>query len=503
MTAMPQPSLTPQQSPVSRASLDKMKIKLDALRVTILNLNLDAESAMQMLADETMPLAGAVGAAIALKTNDQIVCRASAGQAPGVGAVLQPGQGLSGECVLTGKLVRCDDTDLDNRVNAQVCRDLGFRSALIAPITLEDQSIGLVELLAAEPDHFNQDDVLFLNDVAGVVLELNGLKAASKPMEDAASAEPDFLAKFDVRDLMSALENETPEEPAAVAMPEINDAVIMERLEFIRNGNTAPAAKPQPTTVTTRIAPQPRTVREERTESKRGMIWILAVVVALIIAGGIWVWKATRISPAPQQVQPQSGTSTPGTQKDSESASVATANSAAHLADDSSARSVERPATTAGTAPQKRIATLSPKQGSDILSEASRVTTDLTPAPSLAGLGAGASNAPVLPPIGEPANPVFQPSKVSSGLRGGTAIYQPRPTYPEMAKRNGLAGDVVLKFLVTKSGTVTNVRVVSGNPTLALAAIQSVKMWRYRPFLLNGEPTETESQATIKFTSPR
>jgi TonB family protein len=499
MTAMPQPSLTPQQSPVSRASLDKMKIKLDALRVTILNLNLDAESAMQMLADETMPLAGAVGAAIALKTDDQIVCRASAGQAPGVGAVLQPGQGLSGECVLTGKLVRCDDTDLDNRVNAQVCRDLGFRSALIAPITLEDQSIGLVELLAAEPDHFNQDDVLFLNDVAGVVLELNGLKAASKPMEDAASAEPDFLAKFDVRDLMSALEDETPEEPAAVAMPEINDAVIMERLEFIRNGNTAPAAKPQPTTVTTRIAPQPRTVREERTESKRGMIWILAVVVALIIAGGIWMWKATRISPAPQQVQPQSGTSMPGTQKDSESALVTDA-STAHVAEVSSPRS---PATTGGTAPQKRIAMLSPKQSSDILSGASRGTTDLTPAPSLAGLGAGASNAPVLPPMAEPANPVFQPSKVSSGLRGGTAIYQPRPTYPEMAKRNGLAGDVVLKFLVTKSGTVTNVRVVSGNPTLALAAIQSVKMWRYRPFLLNGEPTEAESQATIKFTSPR
>lgn len=93
--------------------------------------------------------------------------------------------------------------------------------------------------------------------------------------------------------------------------------------------------------------------------------------------------------------------------------------------------------------------------------------------------------------------------KVSSGLRGGTPVYQPRPTYPETAKRNGLAGDVVLKFIVTKEGTVTNVRVVSGNPTLALTAVQSVRLWRYRPFLLNGEPTEAESQATIKFTSPR
>src|SRR5262249_11379411 len=152
---------------------------------------------MQMLAEETMPLAGAVGAAIALKTNDQIVCRASAGQAPGVGAVLQPGQGLSGECVLTGNLVRCDDTDVDSRVNPQICRDLGFRSALIVPITLEGHAIGLVELFAAQPQHFNQNDVLFLNDLAGVILELNDLKASADNPEDlAADPEADLLAKF-------------------------------------------------------------------------------------------------------------------------------------------------------------------------------------------------------------------------------------------------------------------------------------------------------------------
>src|SRR5438874_11563598 len=115
MTAMPQSAFTP-QSPVSRASLEKMKITLGAVRATILSLNLEPAPAMQMLAEEIMPLAGTVGAAIALKTNGQIVCYASMGQAPPVGAVLQPGQGLSGECVSTGKLVRCDDTDFDSRV---------------------------------------------------------------------------------------------------------------------------------------------------------------------------------------------------------------------------------------------------------------------------------------------------------------------------------------------------------------------------------------------------
>jgi TonB family protein len=504
MTAMPQPSLTPQQAPVSRPSVEKMKIMLDALRVTILNLNLDADAAMQMLAEETMPLAGAVGAAIALKTNDQIVCRASAGQAPGVGAVLQPGYGLSGECVLTGNLVRCDDTDVDSRVNSQVCRDLGFRSALIVPITLEGLAIGLVELLAAQPHHFTEDDVLFLNDVAEVVLEVNGLKSTSERAEHTAIPEPDLLAKFDVKDLMSALEHDTAEETEAISLPEINDAVLMERLEFIRNGDAVPAVKPQ-VPVTTRIAPRPRPVTEERAESKKQMTWLLvAALLILVIAGGIWMWKARRVAPASQPVQPQSTSSTQGTgTKTPEPNSVVAGSSAARLSDVSSAtRSAETSATSGATAPQRRVATLSPKQGSDVLSS-TRAAQDFTPEPSLAGLVAGTANAPVLPSIGEPANPVFQPSKVSSGLRGGTPIYQPRPSYPEMAKRNGLAGDVVLKFVVTKSGTVTNVKVVSGNPTLALAAIQSVKLWRYRPFLLNGEPTEAESQATIKFTSPR
>jgi TonB family protein len=506
MTAMPQPSLTPQHASVSRPSVEKMKIMLDALRVTILNLNLDADAGMQMLAEETMPLAGAVGAAIALKTNDQIVCRASAGQAPGVGAVLQPRQGLSGECVLTGNLVRCDDTDVDSRVNPQICRDLGFRSALIAPITLEGQSIGLVELLAAQPHHFNEDDVLFLNDVAAVVLELNGLKPQNTQVEHAAGLEPDFLAKFDMQDLMSALEHDTAEEAPAAPMPEINDAVLMERLEFIRNGNAAPAAKPQ-VAVATRVTPRLRTVKEESTESRRQMVWLLvAAVVLLIIGGGIWIWKTRHVAPTSQPANPHASSSPSGTlQKVHETASIGTSGSAIHASEvSSSTRWVERPDATAATS-QKRTSTLSPKQGSEVLSGASRERSaaDLTPAPLLAGLNAGTSNAPALPPIGEPARPVFQPTKVSSGLRGGTPIYQPRPTYPEMAKRNGLQGDVVLKFMVTKTGTVTNVRVVSGNPTLAQAAIQSVRMWRYRPFLLNDEPTEAESQATIKFTSPR
>ena len=501
MTAMPQPSLTPQLSPVARASLDKMKITLDALRLTILNLNLGAEAGMQMLAEEITLLTGSVGAAIALKTNDQIVCQASIGQAPGMGAVLQPGHGLSGECVLTGKLVQCDDTDVDPRVNPQVCRELGFRSVLIAPITLEGQAIGLVELLAAQPHHFNQDDVLFLDQVAAVVLELNGLGVASNPIEQAGadiksadfdSLDAELLARFDVNNLMAALEQDTSEE--STSMTEIDDAMIMQRLELIQNGNTAALARPQAEpAVTTRVAPRPQPGRYEDYRK----IWMVALLLIAVGGGGIWIWKARRVVATSQSI----GTTTAAPVKVVEpSANLGSAPAEVSYAP-AATRTVERPAGT-GTelATQKHVPTLSPKRGSTL---PVRTTPEMTPVPSIAGLGAMASNAPVLPAMSQPASPVFQPTKVSSGLRGGTPIYQPRPAYPETAKRNGLAGDVVLRFLVTKDGTVTNVRVVSGNPTLVQAAVQSVKLWRYRPFLLNGEPTEAESQATIKFTSPR
>lgn len=512
MTAMRQSSLTPQPGQVPRSSVENMKITLDALRVTILNLDLGAEAGMQMLAEEITPLTGAVGAAIALKTNDQIVCRASVGRAPGVGAVLQPGQGLSGECVLAGQLVRCDDTDVDTRANPQVCRELGFRSVLIAPISLEAETMGLVELLAAEPHHFNQDHVLFLNEVAAVVLELNALKAASHEAGP-APADADRLAKFDVKDLMSALERESEE---AASFPDIDDTVLLESLAFIREDGALPAAKAELSAPATRLTPKTTIAKYEPAPSRKRVAWVLIAALIAVILIATWLWRTRRLPAAvgTTKAQPSAGAVGSGAVENTEPRSSAnnpavvsdTGLGGSETAPRSSKQSSERwTEMSARIQAPRRAATLSLEKGSTVLQTAAGAgsESDLTPVPSIAGLNSTPANAPVLPPLSETTGPVFQPMKVSSGLRGGTAVYQPRPAYPEMAKRNGLAGDVVLKFLVTKEGTVTNIRVVSGNPTLALAAVQSVKLWRYRPFLLNGEPTEAESQATIKFTSPR
>lgn len=82
-------------------------------------------------------------------------------------------------------------------------------------------------------------------------------------------------------------------------------------------------------------------------------------------------------------------------------------------------------------------------------------------------------------------------------------IHDVAPTYPPEAGRERIEGSVVLLAVIGKDGSVQDVRVESGLPVLAQAAIDAVKQWRYRPYLLNGEPVEVDSRITINFTLSR
>jgi len=82
-------------------------------------------------------------------------------------------------------------------------------------------------------------------------------------------------------------------------------------------------------------------------------------------------------------------------------------------------------------------------------------------------------------------------------------VHDVPPTYPPEAGRARIEGTVVLLAVIGKDGSVQDVRVESGLPILAQAAIDAVKRWRYRPYLLNGEPVEVDSRITINFTLSR
>ena len=90
--------------------------------------------------------------------------------------------------------------------------------------------------------------------------------------------------------------------------------------------------------------------------------------------------------------------------------------------------------------------------------------------------------------------------RVSSGVTAGLVIRKVQPVYPQIAKTARVQGQVVLQAAISKEGVIENLRVISGHPLLTQAAIDAVKQWRYRPYILNGEPVEVDTTVTVIFS---
>src|ERR1700724_3244133 len=106
----------------------------------------------------------------------------------------------------------------------------------------------------------------------------------------------------------------------------------------------------------------------------------------------------------------------------------------------------------------------------------------------------GSTNA-AIPKVATP-----QRVRVSSGVSTGLLIKKVTPNYPQLAKTARIQGSVVLQAEISKEGTIQNLQLISGHPMLAPAAIEAVKQWRYKPYLLNGEPVAVETQVVVNFS---
>ena len=103
-------------------------------------------------------------------------------------------------------------------------------------------------------------------------------------------------------------------------------------------------------------------------------------------------------------------------------------------------------------------------------------------------------------PVAVPKVATPQKVRVSQGVLDGNLIRQVKPVYPQIAKAARVQGSVVLAATISKEGNIENLRLVNGHPMLTQAAIEAVKQWRYKPYMLNGEPVEVETQITVNFT---
>lgn len=98
-----------------------------------------------------------------------------------------------------------------------------------------------------------------------------------------------------------------------------------------------------------------------------------------------------------------------------------------------------------------------------------------------------------------PTPPVALKPKRVSIIMDGLLIHRVQPDYPVIAKRAGVQGAVVIAALISKEGVIENLRVLSGHPMLIPATISAVKQWRYRPYILNGDPIQVDTQITVNF----
>ena len=258
------------------------------------------DEVLQLVAERAVSITGADGLAIALAENNEIVLRAAAGQIrPDVGARIDRSSAFSGACFRTAQIVRCDDTEIDSRVNLRTCRQLGTRSMVAVPLCGRRRVIGLLEAFSAEPFGFNDSDVRNLSLLAELILAAlkpededrfaESAQAAASEFEPAASSEPFVPAPLtiavpgSVAAISPKDESSKPSEtsPQSARPTSLSQPLLQPKVEtpiaasVVRKESAEPLASTSPAT----------------SSHRPGILVVLvSVVVASMLAAGLW-WK--------------------------------------------------------------------------------------------------------------------------------------------------------------------------------------------------------------------
>jgi transcriptional regulator with GAF, ATPase, and Fis domain len=135
------------------------------------SLGQDLTGALRLIASRACAITRGTGAAVALSSRNVMSCRAVAGKTvPEIGAVVDTGRGLSGECLRQVRALRCDDAETDPRADWTACRQLGVRSVVAAPIVYERDIVGLLEVFSPDASAFDEGDVAVVERLARTVL---------------------------------------------------------------------------------------------------------------------------------------------------------------------------------------------------------------------------------------------------------------------------------------------------------------------------------------------
>jgi TonB family protein len=439
---------------------------------------LSADLALEIVLNEIVEQAclatRASGAALVLERDGEWVCRASAGSsAPQLGARLNAELGLSGACVKTQTVQRCDDAQNDSRVDREACRILGVRSVIVLPLLQKSQLAGIFEVFSTWPSAFGERDQRTLEALSQRVLR--NLERASEPMF--AGTEPSLGTAPLAESLLAA---------SAVS----HDTASTTTSEGNHGAPDRPLIQP---------------VGEPAHGRKMDLVTLALSAAVLAYAVLLTVLVAQRLSGrrATGLVRPPTAVSARLVSAASPSAGPTGATSLVSSPGTQSAgnKSIPAPATAsaaaAGSASRARDA--SPPLGGLLVYENGKEVFRMNPAAeqreATGAHGTEVHRAAALEPAG-----ILQ---VSAAEAEGSLLHRVEPDYPEAARQQQIQGTVVLDLQVGQDGSVQEVKPVSGPPMLAQAATAAVKQWRFKPRLVSGHPTEMQTRITLNFELPR
>jgi TonB family protein len=398
------------------------------------------------------------GAALGMRRDSTVVCVGRSGEtAPAFGARLSESTGISGECLRTGRTLRCDDSERDPRVDGEVCRQLNLRSIAAVPVRSRFETVGILEVFSSSPRAFSDEHLTILGGLA----ELADMVNPAPPLDfvEAASA---------ISESMPSLPRETESQrPAELSW------VVKE---------TAAAAR-----------------------RRYSAMIVGGTVLVLLLAIGWSMWRKPD-EPAPRQ----SATTAP--------ADTAGPGPQAQTVDAPPSGPVVKPTPERTTGPlepaskSRGVVAASKVDFEDVVVKHFPARSDATPAPSHAVQAAGTTkNEPPPMPvivaensgIGEVLSSTAAMPKLDVPQATPLALeHKVVPPYPKEARLARREGTVVVRIKVNELGKVEVSKVVSGDPMLAQAVLDVLPQWRYKPASQNGKPVASETNVTVIFKLP-
>ena len=433
---------------------------------------LSADLALDLVLNEIVEHArlatGATAAAIALTRGDEIVCRATTGaNAPDLGVRLDVDSGLSGACVKSKHWQRCDDSETDSRVDAEICRGLGVRSILVFPVVREEKLLGVFEIFSPRPNAFSDREIQTLQALSRSIVN-NVDRAAdvlAPPVPVLPSSELVATAEAEIIDPSGV-------DPAQVDPVQV-DPADLDPKQFDQ-------AQPDAALPVAETATVSQPVRRDYGTT----VLTLAVIAVALFLGWMMGYVRRPRGPVATKAKAAVNATTQAVQANPPQDAASTASAA--VPDQPRSSSVAAaPAASQQSGSQQSGASAVPL-GSLVVYENGKVIYR-TPSQDSSHSSKGTSS-----------GPVSVPPRVADEY----LMLRVEPDYPESAREQHIEGPVVLEALVGKDGTVEKLSTVSGDSQLATAATDAVRQWRFKPFFRNGSPEEFQTQITVDFRLP-